>query len=174
MAKANNVADLCHFVVASASSLPYEDNYFDLVVLNAVLHHLVKYPNFRGEIWRVLKPGGRLFVTDGLRHNPVYNALRSCYRRVTRGRPYAGDVDLSMADLNQFSQGFERIHTEKFTLLEGLREGFARTYNNPLPIRTIDWLLFSIDQAIFRLLPAARNYTSEFVMVADKPASGEG
>ena len=168
LAQANNVADLCHFHVASVSDLPYEDEYFDVVVLNAVLHHIIKYPNVHAEIWRVLKPGGKLFVADELR-NPVYKALRWCYRAVVRDKPDRGDVDLSMSDLQELSEEYLNLYLDRFTLLEGLREGFARNYNNPLPIRVIDFLLFALDQALFRLLPVTRNYTSEFVMAMDKP-----
>ena len=168
MARANNVADRCHFTVASVSYLPYEDDYFDIVVLNAALHHVIKYPNYNTEIWRVLKPGGKLFVADGVR-NSIYRALRECYRWIARDKPDRGDVDLFMSDLKEFLEGYQNFYLERFTLLEGLREGIARLYNNPLPIRAILFLLFALDQALFRLLPVTRNYTSEYVMVLEKP-----
>jgi ubiquinone/menaquinone biosynthesis C-methylase UbiE len=168
MARANNVADRCHFTVASVSYLPYEDDYFDIVVLNAALHHVIKYPNYNTEIWRVLKPGGKLFVADGVR-NSIYKALRECYRSIAREKPDRGDVDLFMSDLKEFLEGYQNLYLERFTLLEGLREGIARLYNNPLPIRVILFLLFALDQALFRLLPVTRNYTSEYVMVLEKP-----
>ena len=168
MARANNVADRCHFTVASVSYLPYEDDYFDIVVLNAALHHVIKYPNYNTEIRRVLKPGGKLFVADGVR-NSIYKALRESYRSIARDKPDRGDVDLFMSDLKEFLEGYQNLYLERFTLLEGLREGIARAYNNPLPIRVILFLLFALDQALFRLLPATRNYTSEYVMVLEKP-----
>jgi ubiquinone/menaquinone biosynthesis C-methylase UbiE len=168
MARANNVANLCHFAVASVSDLPYDDNYFDIVVLNAVLHHIIKYPNVDTEIWRILKPGGKLFVADELR-NPAYKALRWCYRAIVRDRPDKGDVDLSMSDLKAFSKEYANVYLERLTLLEGLREGFARHYNNPLPIRATVFLLFALDQVLFRLFPVTRHYTSDFIMVVEKP-----
>ena len=168
MAQANNVADRCHFTVASVSYLPYEDDYFDIIVLNAALHHVIKYPNYNTEIWRVLKPGGKLFVADGVR-NSIYRALRECYRSIARDKPDRGDVDLFMSDLKEFLEGYQNFYLERFTLLEGLREGIARAYNNPLPIRVLLFLLFALDQALFRLLPVTRNYTSEYVMVLEKP-----
>jgi ubiquinone/menaquinone biosynthesis C-methylase UbiE len=169
MAQANNVANLCHFGVASASSLPYRDSYFDVVVLNAVLHHIIKYPNVRTEVWRVLKPGGRLFIAEGLRENPIYNALRWCYHKVIGGNLEAGDVDLQMSDLKSFSEGYENLHVEQFTLFEGLKEGFARPYNNTLPIRAVLLLLFIIDRVVLRVFPFSKSYTSEIIMVMNKP-----
>jgi ubiquinone/menaquinone biosynthesis C-methylase UbiE len=168
MARANNVADLCHFTVASVSHLPYEDDYFDSVVLNAALHHIVKYPNYNTEIRRVLKPGGKLFVADGLR-NSIYKAVREIHRSFAKDKPGWGDVDLSLSDLKAFLSGYENVYLERFTLLEGLREGFARFYDNPLPIRVILFLLFALDQMLLRVFPATRNYTSEYVMVMEKP-----
>lgn len=169
IAQANSVADLCHFAVASVSELPYPDDYFDIVVLNAVLHHIIKYPNVESDIWRVLAPGGKLMVADGLRENPLYLALRWCYRTTRRRHSDAGDVDLSMADLLRFSKDYDNVLIERFGLFEGLGEGFARFYNNPLPIRLILYLLFATDRALFRLLPLTRNYATEFVMVMNKP-----
>ena len=108
MARANNVADRCHFTVASVSYLPYEDDYFDIVVLNAALHHVIKYPNYNTEIRRVLKPGGKLFVADGVR-NSIYKTLRESYRSIARDKPDRGDVDLFMSDLKEFLEGYQNL-----------------------------------------------------------------
>lgn len=52
-------------------TLPYEDNKFDAVIINQVVHHLDdmdKDENFPGfehvvkEFYRVLKPGGKLLI----------------------------------------------------------------------------------------------------------------
>ncbi len=49
---------------ADAESLPYPDEYFDLVCGHAVLHHIPDLDLAMAEILRVLKPGGR-FVFAG-------------------------------------------------------------------------------------------------------------
>lgn len=54
-----------HFTIASAENLPFEDNYFDLVISSAVLHFVNSQGHFDDMIhsmWRVLKPGGYLFA----------------------------------------------------------------------------------------------------------------
>lgn len=54
-----------NFVNASAESLPFDDNYFDLVISSAVLHFAETPDHFDNMIcsmWRVLKPGGYLFA----------------------------------------------------------------------------------------------------------------
>ncbi len=52
----------CEFVHHDAEGLPFEDNTFDVVYSNGVIHHT---PNTRlviDEMYRVLKPGGRVIV----------------------------------------------------------------------------------------------------------------
>lgn len=48
---------------ASAESLPFEDETFDRVVGNFVLHHLGEPDRALGESFRVLAPGGRMALT---------------------------------------------------------------------------------------------------------------
>ena len=47
-----------HTVVASAEDLPFEDNSFDVVVMDAVLEHIPDVGKAFSEIGRILKPGG--------------------------------------------------------------------------------------------------------------------
>ena len=48
--------------LASAESLPYEDDYFDFVVSWGVLHHAGDDQQCYNEVHRVLKPGGKCFL----------------------------------------------------------------------------------------------------------------
>lgn len=41
---------------------PYEDNFFDLIIINQVLEHVKEFFFIAGEMNRVLKPGGRLII----------------------------------------------------------------------------------------------------------------
>ncbi|MGH2692038.1 MAG: class I SAM-dependent methyltransferase [Actinomycetota bacterium] len=45
-----------------AEHLPYEDRTFDLVAGHAFLHHLPDPPAALAEMWRVLRPGGAVFI----------------------------------------------------------------------------------------------------------------
>ncbi len=56
-----------HKVVAEAQKLPFADNFFDLVVSAWVLEHLTDPQKAFSEIFRVLKPGGKvIFLTPNL------------------------------------------------------------------------------------------------------------
>ena len=54
------------YLVATAESLPFEDDAFDVVVSRLVFHHLPGDVKTRalGEMARVLRPGGRLHIVD--------------------------------------------------------------------------------------------------------------
>jgi len=54
-----------NFVVGDLTSIPFEKEYFDLVICNAVLHFAkdeAHFDNMLRSIWEVLKPGGDLIV----------------------------------------------------------------------------------------------------------------
>ncbi len=54
-----------HFVVATAESIPFADETFDLAICSAVLHFATSKDHFEAmlhSIWRVLKPGGFFFA----------------------------------------------------------------------------------------------------------------
>ena len=54
-----------NFAVATAEQLPYTDDFFDLVICNAVLHFAQSHEQFNAmlkSMWRVLKPGGFFFA----------------------------------------------------------------------------------------------------------------
>src|SRR5256885_654827 len=50
------------FVLQDAEVLPFDDNTFDLVYSNGVIHHTPNTRDVVREICRVLKPGGRAVV----------------------------------------------------------------------------------------------------------------
>ncbi len=52
------------FQVASAEKLPFPGNFFDVVISNGVFNLVIEKDQAAGEIFRVLKPGGRLLWAD--------------------------------------------------------------------------------------------------------------
>ena len=74
-AKKAGVEARTHFSVMDAESLTFEDDYFDLIVVNGVLHHL-KLDRAYLELARVVKPGGFVVAAEALRHNPLIRWYR--------------------------------------------------------------------------------------------------
>ncbi len=60
------------FRVADAQNLPFEDNTFDCVCSMGVLHHVPDTQRAVDEIYRVLKPGGRLILMFYHRNSAKY------------------------------------------------------------------------------------------------------
>jgi SAM-dependent methyltransferase len=63
-----------HTVVANAEDLPFEDNTFDVAIMDAVLEHIPHVSLAFTEVARVLKPGG-VFVG--------YSAFMECFHEIS-------------------------------------------------------------------------------------------
>ena len=67
LALARGVVAKARFEQCDASkNLPFDDNTFDAVFSNDVLCHLPGRPEVLGEMFRILKPGGRMLFSDAL------------------------------------------------------------------------------------------------------------
>ncbi|AXC12607.1 putative sterol methyltransferase [Acidisarcina polymorpha] len=67
LAQSRGLASRVHFELCDASKrLPFDDNTFDAVFSNDVLCHLPGRPEVLVEMFRVLKPGGRVLFSDAL------------------------------------------------------------------------------------------------------------
>ncbi|HOC67976.1 MAG TPA: class I SAM-dependent methyltransferase [Candidatus Hydrogenedentes bacterium] len=65
--------ELGHFALlaGTAEALPYPGGTFDTVIAMDVLHHVHSVDRVVGEVYRVLKPGGRFFVFEPNILNPL-------------------------------------------------------------------------------------------------------
>jgi ubiquinone/menaquinone biosynthesis C-methylase UbiE len=72
-----NLQSRIHLQLVDAKCLPYEDEKFDMVVSNSLVHHLPDPASFFSEIKRVLKPNGAIFLRDLFRpgDEEILNAL---------------------------------------------------------------------------------------------------
>jgi len=167
IARANKVDDRCHFRVANVSAMPYEAESFDVVVYNAVLHHVFKYPNVKEETFRVLKPGGKLFFAEGVRDNAAHRFIRSIQRTV-RPAHYHGDIDLEMEDLRDLTKDYASVNIEQFGLVEKFLQGIGKPYNNNWFIRSLLFAGHKVDDSLLAVIPGLRSQCLEVVGVAVK------
>lgn len=54
-----------------AKGLPFDDESFDVVLSNSIVHHVPQPLGVLSEAWRVLKPGGQLFFRDLMRPKDI-------------------------------------------------------------------------------------------------------
>lgn len=54
-----------------AKCLPFDDERFDAVLSNSIVHHIPEPLEVLREAWRVLKPGGQLFFRDLMRPKDI-------------------------------------------------------------------------------------------------------
>ena len=63
------------FLVGDIHNIPFPDNFFDLVFINAVLHHIEEIDVVLREIKRVLRRNGFMIIIEPNRFNPFYLIL---------------------------------------------------------------------------------------------------
>lgn len=83
LSKKLNLQNKFQFVVGSATNMPFENNYFDTIILNDSMEHVDSPENVLDECYRVLKPGGMIYINF-----PPYNHPYGAHLSDTIGIPW--------------------------------------------------------------------------------------
>jgi len=51
-------------VCSQVEQLPFNNNFFDRIMMVDALHHVLNQVNTAHELWRILKPGGRIVIEE--------------------------------------------------------------------------------------------------------------
>ncbi len=149
------------FYVMDAENLKFEDNYFDLIICNGVLHHLdvgKAYP----ELARVLKPGGSVICDEPLIYNPVFQL----YRKVTPHLRTKWEAEhiLSKREINLAKKYFGEVETKFFHLATLGVVPFRKLPGFNLILR----LLGAVDSVLLRV-PLLKWLAWQVVFVLSEP-----
>jgi ubiquinone/menaquinone biosynthesis C-methylase UbiE len=101
------------FLVADATSLPFEDNRFDVVMSFQVMHHISNWLDAMAEVRRVLKPGG-YFIYDDLIYPELLAKL---------GRFLANRVRMNMYGITTLQDLASFIEKNGFSTLNASSKG---------------------------------------------------
>lgn len=107
-----------------AEALPFADNYFDLVSVAFGLRNMTHKDKALREMYRVLKPGGRLLV---LEFSKIYAPLQGVYDFYSfRFLPLFGKIIAQDSESYQYLAESIRMHPDQETLKQMLLDaGFA-------------------------------------------------
>jgi SAM-dependent methyltransferase len=152
LAEFNNIADRVTAKVCPAEALDFEDEQFDLIFGDAVLHHL----DLRlagSEIARVLKKGGKGGFVDGLGHNVVFEFARDYLPYRWKSGLKGVDLPLRIESIERFGSNFSLCEYRAFQLCGVLIKPFRLKEGSGL--RTT---LESVDDWMFDRFPYMQRY----------------
>lgn len=118
LAKMNEVDDRIILKQMDAENLEYPDDFFDIVIGKAVLHHTIKYKKSANELKRILKPGGVAIFKENIGNNPLLRIARFITMDIM-GRH--GDVNITSSMLYDYAKGFSSINIEAYNFLYMLK-----------------------------------------------------
>jgi SAM-dependent methyltransferase len=112
-----NVLEYIDYQNIDASSIPYE-NYFDVIVFKSIIGGIGRDNNFDlqravfKQIYKALKPGGRLLFAENLIASPLHQALRKRYVNWGSAWRY-----LTIEELRNFLQDFSTVEIKSTGVL---------------------------------------------------------
>jgi demethylmenaquinone methyltransferase/2-methoxy-6-polyprenyl-1,4-benzoquinol methylase len=125
------IAGNLEVVQANAEALPFADNEFDVVTIAFGLRNVTHKYIALADMYRVLKPGGRLLVLEFSK--PTHNLLNKAYDFYSfKALPIMGRLITQDADSYQYLAESIRKHPDQETLKNLMTDaGFDRvTYHN--------------------------------------------
>ncbi|AIL32138.1 bifunctional demethylmenaquinone methyltransferase/2-methoxy-6-polyprenyl-1,4-benzoquinol methylase UbiE [Basilea psittacipulmonis] len=121
--KLENEGFMLPTVVCDAEKLPFPDRYFDVITVAFGLRNMTHKDKALAEMYRVLKPGGKLLV---LEFSKVYQPLSKIYDWYSfKVLPWLGEKFAKDAESYQYLAESIRMHPDQETLAQMMRdEGF--------------------------------------------------
>jgi ubiquinone/menaquinone biosynthesis C-methylase UbiE len=113
------------YIVCDAEYTPFKNDQFDAVIGVSILHHL-EVKRALLEIYRVLKPAGRILFSEPNMLNPqiFFQKNIACIKKLMGDSP--NEIAFYKYDIkNKLSKaGFKRIHVTPFEFLHPITPGF--------------------------------------------------
>ena len=159
---AHDASDKVQLVCMDATKLGFQDEYFDIVIGGAALHHVIKYPGIFEELHRVMKSGARAYFLEGLADFPL---LKLWWR--IRGTVKSGDVPIFAKEIRKAAHMFSNVEIIGDTFLFSMKSILARRPPGRFA-RVILRVLKNLDNVLFKLCPSLRAWGSFSYIVLTK------
>ena len=108
-----------HFITASSESIPLEDNLFDIIICSNSFHHYLHPGKAMKEIFRLLRPCGKIYILDPTADSfviriadKIIRLIEPAHVKIYSTQEYKemmSDAGLAYAG-NQKIQGQEKVH----------------------------------------------------------------
>lgn len=162
-AKVNEVQNKVSFKVKSFYDIDYEDEYFDLAIGCAILHH-VNIDKIIEPLRRVLKPEAKAVFFECFGNSEWLERLRLLVPvPVSEEDKSHWQEQLKYSDLKKFHKGFGRVSWREFQFFSRL----DRVVKNESFVRLIN----RFDEALFRFIPVIKRYARTVVLQVEQPLS---
>ena len=161
-AVAQGLENRLQLLCADATHLPFDTASFDRVIGHGVIHHVIKYPGIFDEIHRVLRPGGKALFYENLADNPLFRLWWWW-----KGEVEEGDVPIFAAEIRRQAAAFCRIEVIGVDFFHAVTRFVFRRPPSRWR-RAVLQATYRTDQALFRLLPAARRWGAFSILVLEK------
>jgi len=148
-------------LIASGLDVPVAAETFDVVYVQHVLHHIGDVERALGEAWRVLRPGGILFLIETTEDSPIIHWGRRLYPKwmgdEINAPFYFQTLQEQLAD-----SGFEVTEAEQYSVLFWIWEILPDQF--PV-LEKLTPLFVSLERIFARYL---RRFSAHCYLVAEK------
>jgi ubiquinone/menaquinone biosynthesis C-methylase UbiE len=164
-AKGKKIKGKVTFLEMDAENTEFDSDSFDFAICMGVLHHLDIEKAFR-ELFRIIKPNGKIICTEALGHNPLIQVYRN--RTPHLRTEYESQHILKNSDVRKAYTYFGSIKKTYFHLATLAAVPFRKTMFFDVLLNTLEL----IDAVLLRL-PLVRTQAWMFVFELSEPKKKE-
>ena len=147
------------FFVMAAEDLDFENDYFDLIVGSAILHH-TDIDRSLQEIKRVLKDNGRALFIEPMNENFILK----CWRWLTPWRRSPTERALIWDDILFIKKMFPNANLTFFCFMSILSTGLLLLLPNSRIVYRLNIVIEKLDNKILSLFPGLGKYCAVVVI----------
>ena len=165
---ANNLSYKIKAKRCSVTNIPFPDNTFDVVVGQAILHHIYGLENVENELHRILKPGGKVIFTDSLSDSLFMRIPRIITMwRFNKKYPDQGEQHMYRKKIHEFGRLFKTTTIREHSMIFMIKR-FFRGHHNKDWVKSVLRIAHLVDLKVLTIFPFMRRFCGEAVIIYEK------